>query len=167
VESNTNKKKIKKIAGIIGNTFIWVFVAFSVLITVLVFSSQGSADGIPALFGKSLLTIQTSSMEKTYGVGDMLVQNRQDVIHFLAALPENWGRGSINGIVARGNFVIDMAWANRVPVSITVTSKVGGRCRLALPADRQVLSNGVVVPTTYENGILSFDTTAGTTYHIH
>jgi signal peptidase len=76
VESSTNKKKIKKIAGIIGNTFIWVFVAFSVLITVLVFSSQGSADGIPALFGKSLLTIQTSSMEKTYGVGDMVFMTK-------------------------------------------------------------------------------------------
>ena len=64
---NTNKKeKAKKIAGLIGSILIWIFVGFSALITVLVFSAQGSSDGIPSVFGKSLLTIQTPSMEKTY-----------------------------------------------------------------------------------------------------
>jgi signal peptidase len=76
VENSKNKNKTKKIAGIIGSVLIWVFVGFSFLITVLVFSSQGSADGIPSLFGKSLLTIQTPSMEDTYGVGDMVFMTK-------------------------------------------------------------------------------------------
>ena len=74
-----NKKsnqKTKKIAEIVANVLIWAFVGFSALITVLVFSSQGSADGIPSLFGKSLLTIQTSSMEGTYNVGDMVFMSK-------------------------------------------------------------------------------------------
>lgn len=69
-------EKIKKIAGVVGNTLLWAFVIFSLLITVLVFTAQGSADGIPSLFGKSLLTIQTASMEDTYMVGDMVFMTK-------------------------------------------------------------------------------------------
>ena len=76
MENNNNQGKTKKIAGIIGNTLIWVFVVFSLLITVLVFSAQGSSDGIPSIFGKSLLTIQTASMEDTYAVGDMVFMTK-------------------------------------------------------------------------------------------
>ena len=76
MENKKHNAKAKKIAGIIGNTLIWVFVVFSLLITVLVFSVQGSSDGIPAIFGKSLLTIQTASMEDTYSVGDMVFMTK-------------------------------------------------------------------------------------------
>ena len=76
MENKKHNAKAKKIAGIIGNTLIWVFVVFSLLIMVLVFSAQGSSDGIPAIFGKSLLTIQTASMEDTYSVGDMVFMTK-------------------------------------------------------------------------------------------
>ena len=69
-------QKFKKIAGIVGNVLIWVFVAFSLLITILVFSAQGSADGIPSIMGKSILTIQTPSMDPTYKVGDMVFMTK-------------------------------------------------------------------------------------------
>lgn len=69
-------KKFKKICGIVANTLLWMFVIFSILITVLVFTAQGSSDGIPALFGKSLLTIQSPSMENTYMYGDMVFMTK-------------------------------------------------------------------------------------------
>ena len=68
--------KFKKTLSVIGNTLIWVLVVFSLIITIMVFSAQQSSDGIPALFGKSLLTIQTPSMEKTYSVGDMVFMTK-------------------------------------------------------------------------------------------
>ena len=102
----------------------------------------------------------------TYGIGDMLVQNRQDTIHLLAALPAPWKDGEIKGIVARGNFVIDLAWKDRAPVSTTVLSKVGGRCRIATDAFSRVWSNGVEQPVVCENGTLTFDTVAGATYEL-
>ena len=71
-----NMEKFKKTANIIGNTIIWTFVAFSLIITIMVFSAQQNTDGIPALFGKSLLTIQTPSMEETYSVGDMVFMTK-------------------------------------------------------------------------------------------
>jgi signal peptidase len=78
VEKTINWPKVKKIAGIVGNVILWVFVVFSVLMTVLVFTAQGSEDGVPSLFGKSLLTIETESMEPTYMVGDLVFVTKLD-----------------------------------------------------------------------------------------
>ncbi len=74
--TDAKKQQIKKIGGIALNVLIWIFVVFSVLITVLVFAAQGSSDGIPALFGKSLITIETPSMSGTYEVGDLVFMEK-------------------------------------------------------------------------------------------
>lgn len=70
-----NKKKILSIAL---NTIIWLFVAFSLLITILVFSAQGSKDGVPSIFGKSLITISTDSMKPVYKAGDLVFMEKLD-----------------------------------------------------------------------------------------
>lgn len=70
--------RTKKIFGIVLNTILWIFVAFSLLITILVFTAQGSADGVPSIFGKSLITISTDSMKDTYDVGDLVFMTKLD-----------------------------------------------------------------------------------------
>ena len=75
---NVKKEKIKKVAGICANVLIWIFVLISLLVTILVFSAQGSEDGIPAIFGKSLITIESPSMEPTYGVNDLVFMTKLD-----------------------------------------------------------------------------------------
>lgn len=70
-----NKKKILSIAL---NSIIWLFVAFSLLITILVFSAQGSKDGVPSIFGKSLITISTDSMKPVYKAGDLVFMEKID-----------------------------------------------------------------------------------------
>lgn len=67
------KKNGKKVADIIVNTVIWIVVIFSAIVTFMAFSAQGSEDGVPEMFGKSLISIQTPSMEPTYKVGDMVL----------------------------------------------------------------------------------------------
>ena len=69
-------EKVKKIAGIVGNVLIWAFVVFSMLITLMVFAAQGNADGIPSLFGKSMITIQSESMQDTYMKGDLVFMTK-------------------------------------------------------------------------------------------
>ena len=71
-----DKEKAKKIASIAGNTLIWLFVIFSLIITILVFSAQSSSDGIPALFGKSLITVSTDSMKDEFSAGDLIIMER-------------------------------------------------------------------------------------------
>ena len=63
MEKKIDWAKVKKTAETVGNVLIWLFVAFSFLVTVLVFTSMGNSSGVPEVFGKSLITISTDSME--------------------------------------------------------------------------------------------------------
>ena len=82
--ANTETKPVKqelnakKILSIALNAAIWIFVIFSLVITVLVISAQGSEDGVPASFGKSLITISSDSMEPTYYIGDLVFMEKID-----------------------------------------------------------------------------------------
>ncbi len=72
----TKGKKALKVLGIVGNVFLWLFVVFSVLTTVLVIAAKNDKDNVPALFGKSFITIQTNSMTPTYDVGDLVFMEK-------------------------------------------------------------------------------------------
>ena len=67
------QQKTKKILSIVANVFVWLFVAFSLVTTLLVFSAQSDADGVPALFGKSMITIESDSMSPTFKRGDLIL----------------------------------------------------------------------------------------------
>ena len=71
-----NKEKVKKIVGISANVLVCLILAFALLITVLVFSAQGSEDGVPAVFGKSFISIETDSMNPTYKTGDLVFMTK-------------------------------------------------------------------------------------------
>lgn len=66
------KTKTKKVLSVIANVLVWLFVAFSLVTTLMVFSAQADADGVPALFGKSMITIVSESMSPTYQKGDLI-----------------------------------------------------------------------------------------------
>lgn len=66
----------KKILSIAANVLIWAFVVFSLIITIFVFSAQNSEDGVPSIFGKSLVTISSDSMTPTYEVGDLVLMTK-------------------------------------------------------------------------------------------
>lgn len=65
--------KLKKTLSVIGNILLWLFVAFAVLMTVLAFSSQNNEDAIPSIMGKSLVTVQSDSMNPTFKKGDLII----------------------------------------------------------------------------------------------
>lgn len=69
--------KAKKIISISLNVLVWVFLAFAVLVTTLTFASKNDKDGIPSVFGKSFVTIQSDSMKsdqpESFKKGDMLI----------------------------------------------------------------------------------------------
>ncbi len=72
----TKKEKTFKVLGIVGNVLLWVLVAFSILTTIFVMVAQKDKDGIPQIFGKSVITIQTDSMSPTYEKGDLVFVTR-------------------------------------------------------------------------------------------
>ncbi|SFB46011.1 glycoside hydrolase family 95 protein [Algoriphagus aquimarinus] len=49
----------------------------------------------------------------TAGVAEMLIQSHETgMIRLLPALPKAWASGSVKGLKARGNYTIDMTWAD-------------------------------------------------------
>ena len=105
----------------------------------------------------------------TAGAAEMLLQSHTGYIQPLPALPDDWAaNGSVKGLVARGNFVVDMSWTDAQLQTMDVTARSGGTCRIYLPDFQGNLptdSKGQTVNASYKDDILSFDTVEGETYH--
>ncbi len=70
---------MKKVWKIVLNVVIWLFVAFAVVVTVIsLTASLGSTDGVPSVFGKSLMTVQSDSMAPVFRQGDMIIAEKPE-----------------------------------------------------------------------------------------
>jgi alpha-L-fucosidase 2 len=66
----------------------------------------------------------------TAGMTEMLLQSQDGMLSLLPALPDAWKEGSIKGIKARGNFVVNIDWKDGKLVQALIKSEIGGNCRL-------------------------------------
>lgn len=62
------------------------------------------------------------------GFSEMLLQSQSGFIHLLPALPSAWSSGHVKGLVARGNFELDIKWGGGKFTNGAVTSNIGGEC---------------------------------------
>lgn len=98
----------------------------------------------------------------TSGVNEMLMQSHCGFIEMLPALPSDWSNGKIKGLVARGNFTINIEWRDGKLKNAEITSNMGGKCRLYY-ARSEFTVEGVCES---EKGFAQFDTEKGKTYLI-
>ncbi len=107
----------------------------------------------------------------TAGMTEMLLQSQSGYTQFLPALPSAWKDGSIKGIVARGNFVIDMVWSKGTGDQFKVTSRNGGKFIGEYAGITNAVvkeSDGTPVAVKQEGADkISFDTQKGKTYVIN
>lgn len=64
------------------------------------------------------------------GVIEMLMQSSESEIRLLPALPDAWASGSVEGICARGGFVVSIEWKDKQPERVRVRSRAGGKTTL-------------------------------------
>lgn len=62
------------------------------------------------------------------GMSELFLQSHEDFVELLPALPSAWQDGEMKGLVARGNFVIDMKWQDGALTDASVFSEKGGKC---------------------------------------
>ena len=74
------------------------------------------------------------------GIAEMLLQSHAGEIHLLPALPKAWRNGSVKGLRARGNFTVDLAWADGQVTTYRVRSPD--------PREVKVRVNGAVKTVT-------------------
>lgn len=103
------------------------------------------------------------------GVGEMLLQSNLGYLDLLPAIPTEWATGSVKGLLAEDGFEVDMSWADKSLTNVAITSKNGGSCSVKNWTDETMTvvdENGNKVETTYEDGICTFETNAGSTYTV-
>ena len=81
----------------------------------------------------------------TSGITEMLLQTQNDAIHILPALPDEWQHGSISGLRAYGGFEVSIIWKDNKARQVTITSKLGGNCRIRIP--NEVTLKGATLKT--------------------
>ena len=67
------------------------------------------------------------------GIAEMLMQSYDGFINILPALPDKWKNGEVQGLKARGGFQINIVWKDGTLEKLTVSSELGGNCRLRVP----------------------------------
>ncbi|GAA4098743.1 glycoside hydrolase family 95 protein [Mucilaginibacter panaciglaebae] len=101
----------------------------------------------------------------TAGVAEMLLQSQADEIQILPALPKAWNTGSVQGLMARGDFEIaDMQWKNGRLSKLVVKSLAGGECRLRTGNALKTMAAGVKKSTAGSDYQYRFNTQRGKTY---
>lgn len=79
----------------------------------------------------------------TSGITEMLLQSHAG-IHILPALPSAIPAGSVKGLTARGNFIVDAEWEDGRLKTATVTSNSGSELMLRVSDGISILVDGVI-----------------------
>ena len=102
----------------------------------------------------------------TAGVTEMLLQSHNNEIHLLPALPTAWKDGTVKGLVARGNFVVDINWKEGKMIDATILSRKGGNCTIRTNEPVNVKELNIKSQASTIGYLLSFKTIAGKTYQL-
>lgn len=66
----------------------------------------------------------------TAGLAELFVQSHDGTLDLLPALPDAWPTGEVTGLVARGGYVVDLAWTHGQLTRARIVSRLGGPCRV-------------------------------------
>jgi alpha-L-fucosidase 2 len=107
----------------------------------------------------------------TAAISEFFIQShgKGEIIHLLPALPSSvsFQSGSINGMRARNGFEIDFNWSDRKVNEVRIKSLYGKTCKIAVAQEPEVTDkNGKKIQASFENGVISFNTTKGENYSI-
>ena len=102
----------------------------------------------------------------TAGVIEMLLQSQNDEIHLLPALPSAWKSGKVTGLVARGNFVVDINWNKGQLEAANILARKGGKVVIRTHQPASIKSLGIKSEKSSIGYTLTFNSQAGKTFRV-
>ena len=110
----------------------------------------------------------------TSGISEMLLQSHTGYISPLPALPDVWKDGQVSGLIARGNFEVNMKWKDKNLQNLSFLSNVGGDLVVdypnieasqikvnGKPVKATVLKNNRIQLATQKGDVVSFEQIPG------
>ena len=102
----------------------------------------------------------------TAGVAEMLLQSQNNEIHLLPALPAAWKTGTVKGLVARGNFIVDIDWEEGRLNKAKIVARNGGLCTVRAASPIVVKSLNVKSEKSSIGYVLRFNSIKGKSYEV-
>ncbi|MEP6724170.1 MAG: glycoside hydrolase family 95 protein [Bacteroidota bacterium] len=130
--------------------------------------SAGKYGLFPNLFNsEGQATIMNGNGCATAVITEMLLQSHTGEIQFLPALPSIFTTGTMDGICARGGFVIDLSWNNHAFKNAVVCSRLGNDCKIKVDGPVKIYDGGrEIAATKIASNVLLFKTAKGRRYTI-
>ena len=103
----------------------------------------------------------------TAGISEMLMQSHSQEISFLPALPEQWPKGGIQGLRAKGGFTVNIFWDEGQLESAWIYSEFNNTCKIRTRQPVTILLDKKEVECQrIEDNVVQFNTEAGKSYRI-
>ncbi|HEX5153232.1 MAG TPA: hypothetical protein VFW07_17400 [Parafilimonas sp.] len=103
----------------------------------------------------------------TAAVTEMLLQSHTGIIDLLPVLPTILARGSVKGLVARGDFVVNINWSDHRLITADLIARQNTVCKIKLNNPYKIYLNNKAIALHNEgNNVYSFNAEAGKTYVI-
>lgn len=91
-----------------------------------IYNDMVTDTGYENLMANQSGNMQVDGSMSTPGfMAEMLLQSHQGEIHVLPALPLEWPEGAVKGLIARGNFKVDIEWKYGQLIKCTIKSIKG------------------------------------------
>ena len=98
------------------------------------------------------------------GIAEALLQSHTGIIHLLPARPPQWPEGEVNGMCARGNVTVDIAWRDGRLTMARLRPHKDGPLQLRAEVSLTVLEDGAPIQTIQTPYGIQFDTRGGKEY---